>query len=555
MSLKTPQLRRPMLLIVAALLLAPCLLAAQQPALKLVGIIGDLRGQGLDNLSVTATDDGRCYLLMRSGRVAIFGADGAYVASKQVEIGWPQENYYLVTDGKRVYLGDLREDCPWMLEARRAGDQPGQFQGPRGVALTPSGGLVIADTGNGRLQVFAAGKTGQPVSVTDLSARPLAVACRGTEVAALTDDQRVRLLSLTETGLTESFSASVGPGACSVAYAPDGSLLIAYGSAGNDQLRRYERQDQTLRLAATIARGAIESWPNYFPAAVPLSTGPGGEIWFATDLRGSLCSLDPRTDTITERVRGLPRPLTVAFNPAGQAYVTGFPVPREPARRQLLVLPEMKTEAARPFLSVDTPLTTENVGLWGLLPADDGSVIIRIVEEGHQKGWPALAIKKLYPNGEMKPLLDFGELYAKRRTFSPWEMQYALEHDADGNLLLAALPLASVLKATPEGKVLWEAGPDPSGGADRLALRGPRDLAVDSRGNIWVVDADLDQLLCLSPQGKLLLTLGQHGGVDERDGKAFDTPSGVAITKANNREFLYVGDAGNQRLVKYELLP
>jgi hypothetical protein len=277
-------------------------------------------------------------------------------------------------------------------------------------------------------------------------------------------------------------------------------------------------------------------------------------VWFATDLRGSLCSLDPRTDFVTERVRGLPRPLAVAFDREGKAYVTGFPQPSEPARRQLLVLPEMKPEAAQSFFSTDVPLTTENVPLWGLLAEADGGVTIRVVESGYQKGWPALAIKRVYPQGRLQPVLDFGELYAKRRTFAPWEMQYSLRRDAQGNLLLAAVPLASVLKATPEGKVVWEAGPDPNGGADRLPLRAPRDLAVDSRGNLWVVDADLDQLLCLSSQGKLLLTWGGHGGVDDRDGKAFDAPSGVAVTQVEGREFVYVGDAGNQRLVKYEIL-
>ena len=77
---------------------------------------------------------------------------------------------------------------------------------------------------------------------------------------------------------------------------------------------------------------------------------------------------------------------------------------------------------------------------------------------------------------------------------------------------------------------------------------------MDSRGKLWVVDADLNQLLCLSPQGKLMLTWGHHGGVDDRSGQAFDTPSGVAVTQVDGRECLCVGDAGNQRLVKHEIL-
>ena len=554
MTVEARKVRRAVLLSAAmAAVLAPCLAHAQAPALKLVSIIGDARGRGLDNLSVAVTDDGRAYLLMRSGRVAIFGADGAYVTSQQVKLGWPQENYYLASDGKRVYLGDLREDCPWALDARRAGSRPGQFAGPRGLASGPAGQFIVADSGSHRLQLFAAGKTDQPLSMTDLPSQPLAVACHGPEAAALTDDERVRLFTVAATGLTETLAGGVGPGACSVAFAPDGSLLVAYGAGGQDQLRRYERQGQTLRLAATLAHGTVEQWPGYFPAAVPLTTGPDGQIWFATDQRGSLCSLDPRTDTITERVKGLPRPLAVGFDGAGKAFVTGFPLPWEPARKQIMVLPELKTETAHPFLATDTRLTSTDTPLWGVLPDKDGSVIMRVVEEGYQKGWPALAIKRILPSGDMKTILDFGELYGKRRTFAPWDMQYAVRRDAEGNLLLASVPLCSVLKATPEGKVLWEAGPNPSGGADYIAFRAPRDLAVDSRGNLWVVDGDLNQLMCLSSQGKLLLTYGHFGGVDARDGQGFDTPSGVAVTQVDGREFLYVGDAGNQRLVKYEI--
>lgn len=526
---------------------------AQAPGLKLVGYVGDLRGRGLDNLSVTVTADGRSYLLMRSGRVATFDAGGKYLGSQQVTLRWPQENHYLASDGQRVYLGDLRDDCPWALEARRTGNAPGQFQGPRGLALAPSGELIIADTGNRRLQVFAPRQTDRPQAVLDLPARPLAVACGGKEVAVLADDEHLRLFTLTAGGLTAGLVGSVGPGACSAAFAPDGSLVVAYGPAGGDGLRSYACVAQELRSVATLAPGAAAQWPGYFPTAVPLSTAPDGQVWFATDLRGSLCSLDPATDTITERVTGLPRPLAVAFDAVGRAYVTGYPTRGASARQQLLVLPELRTGAAQPFCAADVPLTTENVPLWGLLPEADGSVLIRVVEEGYRKGWPALALRRVYPSGDMKPVFDFGELYAKRRTFPPWEMQYSLEHDAQGNLLLAALPLASVVKATPEGKVLWEAGPDPSGGADQLALRGPRDLALDSHGNAWVVDADQHRLLCLSPEGKLLLTWGRHGGVDDRDGQGFDGPSGVAVTRAGGREFLYVGDAGNQRLAKYEL--
>ena len=48
--------------------------AAEKPRLKFEKIIGDLRGLGMHNLSVTVNDAGQSLLLMEEGHVAVFGA-------------------------------------------------------------------------------------------------------------------------------------------------------------------------------------------------------------------------------------------------------------------------------------------------------------------------------------------------------------------------------------------------------------------------------------------------------------------------------------------------
>jgi hypothetical protein len=52
-------------------------------------------------------------------------------------------------------------------------------------------------------------------------------------------------------------------------------------------------------------------------------------------------------------------------------------------------------------------------------------------------------------------------------------------------------------------------------------------------------------------RNRFLLT--HHAGVDDIDGKGFDHPSGIQIAKCNGGEFLYVGDSGNQRIVKFRI--
>jgi hypothetical protein len=48
----------------------------------------------------------------------------------------------------------------------------------------------------------------------------------------------------------------------------------------------------------------------------------------------------------------------------------------------------------------------------------------------------------------------------------------------------------------------------------------------------------------------------QYGGPatwDDRRGAGFDHPTGIAATRVDGVDYLYVGDAGNLRIVKYRI--
>jgi hypothetical protein len=193
------------------------------------------------------------------------------------------------------------------------------------------------------------------------------------------------------------------------------------------------------------------------------------------------------------------------------------------------------------------------VPVWGLLWDQDG-LLVRIVEEGFKKGWPALTIKRLLPDGQTRPFLDFGYLYAVRDKFHPSVATYAMKHDWDGNIVLTARPLKAVYKITPEGTILWEAGLTPRGGAEKIEFQHPRDVAIDRHNRIWLTDCLKNKVFCLSPEGRLLYAFGKKVGVDDQIGEGFSEPTSIGIAHVNGREFLYVGDKGNQRLLKYQIL-
>lgn len=522
---------------------------APVPRFHFVKNVGDMRGMGVHNLSVAVTASGRTYLLMQSGRIAVFDAGGRYLHSLHRDTPWPPERWSLATRDEQVFLCDARADFPFLRSARRQGTAPGRFASPRAAVVARTGNLFVADTGNNRVQVFADGTATRLISTLQLQKPPTALAVRNQRLGVVLDRSEARVYTLHGRRFTLQARGEVGPFAQALALGPNGDLFVAFnGKPDHYELKRYRLTGPALEPAGTVAPSFMDEWPNFFPAPVPLTTGPGGRIWFAARDRGTVLSLDPRTDEVTVRLTGLDDPTAVAFTGGGQLLV---------AVRHATVLAFDRAAAtgtgATPVRAWNRLYDEALVPIWGLLAAPDGSLLLRVVEKGWRKGWPAFTVEKVGPRGKGTTFLDFGPLFARRTRFAPWEGFYALAVDGAGDILMAVHPLLSVVKVNAAGQVVWEAGPQPRGGADAVAFGQPRDLAIDSRGNIWVVDAKRNEILCLSPRGKLLTRFGRYANVDDTRGRGFDAPSGIAVTDPGRGEYLYVGDAGNQRLVKYRL--
>jgi DNA-binding beta-propeller fold protein YncE len=75
----------------------------------------------------------------------------------------------------------------------------------------------------------------------------------------------------------------------------------------------------------------------------------------------------------------------------------------------------------------------------------------------------------------------------------------------------------------------------------------PKGVAVDTDGDIFVVDGLYDVVQIFDQQGRLLLHVG-GGGSDEG---RFWLPSGIAIDQQNR---IYVADTHNQRVQIFQLL-
>jgi len=73
-------------------------------------------------------------------------------------------------------------------------------------------------------------------------------------------------------------------------------------------------------------------------------------------------------------------------------------------------------------------------------------------------------------------------------------------------------------------------------------LRRPEGIALDHEGSVWVADYGHDRIVKLSPDGRLLLSVGVRGsGAGE-----FLGPKGIAVDPSTGR--IYVADTGNARI-------
>lgn len=102
-----------------------------------------------------------------------------------------------------------------------------------------------------------------------------------------------------------------------------------------------------------------------------------------------------------------------------------------------------------------------------------------------------------------------------------------------------ATPTVSVFDG-PTGKLLF------SWGADRFIM--PHGLTVDAEGMLWLTDVGLHQVFRCTPEGQVLLTLGE-AGVPGADHAHFNLPTDVAVLGDGS---FYVSDGyKNTRVVKF----
>jgi DNA-binding beta-propeller fold protein YncE len=131
---------------------------------------------------------------------------------------------------------------------------------------------------------------------------------------------------------------------------------------------------------------------------------------------------------------------------------------------------------------------------------------------------------------------------------------HGLGTDSEGNVWVTDGQLGdgkgeTVLKFSPDGKVLMTLGKPGVAGNGPGELNGPSDVVVAPNGDIFVADGHgektNDRIVKYDKDGKVLATWGHHGsGPGE-----FDVTHGLALDSAGR---LYVADRSNNRIQIFE---
>jgi DNA-binding beta-propeller fold protein YncE len=179
-----------------------------------------------------------------------------------------------------------------MFEGGRGTDE-GQFDSPSGIALDPSGNVLVADTGNGRIEKFS--PTGTFVTSIGQFEAPNGIAidrAGNIYVAEIGSKHRVQKLAPDGTFIAQWAPGLYGPRR--IGIGPDNSIYVV--DSGNNRIVKFNPDGQVL------ARwGSEGSGDGQFKGISSVTVDPGNnKVYVADPLNRRIQVFDPSGKFLTK---------------------------------------------------------------------------------------------------------------------------------------------------------------------------------------------------------------------------------------------------------------
>ncbi|XID93689.1 stalk domain-containing protein [Paenibacillaceae bacterium WGS1546] len=194
-----------------------------------------------------------------------------------------------------------------------------------------------------------------------------------------------------------------------------------------------------------------------------------------------------------------------------------------------------------------------------LLVADTENHLLRVVSTDRVSAYGGLIV------GESEPNVLIGAYHDDALDLAAFHLPAGLATDAQGNIYVADSGNHAVRKISSDGKVSTLAGNGLIGSDDakgkKATFHSPSDVAVDSKGNVYVADTLNHVIRKITPDGTVSTLTAPSERViefapneaeevgDYADGPIarakFNEPSALVVDQKGN---LYVSDRGNHRI-------
>jgi sugar lactone lactonase YvrE len=141
------------------------------------------------------------------------------------------------------------------------------------------------------------------------------------------------------------------------------------------------------------------------------------------------------------------------------------------------------------------------------------------------------------------PLLQFDKngKYLKGWGEGTFKVAHGLRVDKDDNIWTTDNALHVVRKFSPDGKLLLTLGEEGKGGDDQKHFRSPDDLVFNGAGEMYIADAGNGRIVQLKKDGTFIRQWGKKG----KGPSEFAAAHGIAISRDGR---VFVADRGNNRI-------